>query len=214
MASRAQIKANRANSERSTGPNTEEGKEAAKYNRTCHGLAGKQVVLAAESAEAYEALRADLIDSYNPANAGELALIEEIAQNFWRIQRGRALEAETFNLHCSGADPIIGFQCGHREFDNLRRYMGAIERAYHRALTQLHIEQTARRKREVEAPVIEPRPVPLRKRPQLVDIPRPSSAPPAYPTLEPCDSAPPPGHGQARAAHPILSAHTQDENTR
>lgn len=152
MASRAQIKANRANARRSTGPKTEAGKDAAKYNRTCHGLAGKQLVITSESAAAYEALRSDLIEAYDPANAAELALVEEVAQNFWRIQRGRAIEAETFNLHGGGADPIIGFQCARQEFDNLRRYMAAIERAYHRALTQLHMEQTARRKREAEGP--------------------------------------------------------------
>ena len=173
MASTAKNVANRKNAQRSTGPRTEAGKEAAKYNRTCHGLAGKQIVLASESAEAYEALKADLIDAYDPANSAELALVEEVAQNFWRIQRGRAIEAETFNLHCSGADPVIGFQCGHREFENLRRYMGAIERAYHRALTQLHLEQTARRKREAEAPAEAERPP---RRLHIVPRPTPPTA--------------------------------------
>jgi hypothetical protein len=196
MASKAKNEANRANAQRSTGPKTEAGKQAAKYNRTCHGLAGKQIVLNSESAEAYEALRADLIDAYDPANAAELALIEEIAQNFWRIQRGRALEAETFNLQCAGADPIIGFRCGEREFENLRRYMGAIERAYHRALTQLHIEQTARRKREAEAPPSSgPRPQPRRihvvPRAVATEAPQePQQDPPPTP-LPPVDTPPP-----------------------
>jgi hypothetical protein len=189
MASKARTEANRANAQRSTGPKTEAGKQAAKYNRTCHGLAGKQIVLTSESAEAYEALRADLIEAYDPANTAELALIEEIAQNFWRIQRGRALEAETFNLHCSGADPIIGFRGGEREFENLRRYMGAIERAYHRALTQLHIEQTARRKREAEAPPETPRPQPRR----IHVVPRPfATAAPPEPQQEPTPTPLPP----------------------
>jgi hypothetical protein len=197
MASKAKIKANRANAQRSTGPKTEAGKEASKYNRTCHGLAGKQIVISPENADAYEALRADLIESYNPANAGELALVEEIAQNFWRIQRGRALEAETFNLHSGGADPIIGFQCGQREFDNLRRYMGAIERAYHRALNQLYLEQNARRKREAQDP---PQPDGVRRIhivARTIPSPRVNEWPPAPPQnlpptpLQPVDTPPP-----------------------
>ena len=195
MASEAKNKANRINAKQSTGPRTDAGKEVAKYNRTCHGLAGKQIVIHSENAEAYEALRTDLIQAYAPANSAELALIEEVAQNFWRIQRGRAIEAETFNLHCAGADPIIGFQCGHREFENLRRYMGAIERAYHRAITQLHLEQTARRKREAEAvPESTPAAAPIRKVPRVFPAPATNAfrSPAAPPQMLPLLAGTPP----------------------
>lgn len=194
MASKAKNIANRGNAHNSTGPRTEAGKQASKYNRTRHGLAGKQIVIQNEDPAAYEALRNDLIHAYDPANAAELALVEEIAQNFWRIQRGRALEAEAFKMYSAGADPIIGFQTGRNEFDNIRRYMGAIERAYHRALTQLALEQKERRKREAQAPsqqpiVIKP---PRPRRP--ADTPQPFLVPEACPGSLPFDSAQPPGH--------------------
>src|SRR5215218_6737465 len=90
--------ANRDNARHSTGPKTPEGKEAAKYNATRHGLSGKQVVVYGEDPTAFECLHQELIASYNPANAAESTLVEEIAQNFWRLQRARKIETEAFNI--------------------------------------------------------------------------------------------------------------------
>lgn len=183
MASTAKNIANKANAQRSTGPKTEAGKTASKYNRTRHGLAGKQVVIHGEDPTAYDALRTDLIEAYNPANAAELALVEEIAQNFWRLQRARSIEADTFNIRCAGADPVIGFHSGHREFDNLRRYMAAIERAYHRALNQLAVEQATRRKLEAAEAKTQ---APSQHRPQpRIHVVPPTMAPPVMEATPP-----------------------------
>jgi hypothetical protein len=204
MAANARTKANKSNAQLSTGPRTEAGKAASKYNRTRHGLAGKQVVIQGEDVAAYEALRADFVESYQPANPAETALVDEIAQTYWRLQRGRALEAETFNIHCAGADPIIGFGCGEKQFDTIRRYMGSIERAYHRAMAQLHIVQNTRRKL-IEAP----QPTEDAPRPQpLVGTPPPSSEPQADPPSRVDGPSPLGGHAQTHAAHPPPSTHT------
>jgi hypothetical protein len=213
MATRAQNNANKANAQRSTGPRTEAGKQAAKYNRTRHGLAGKQVVIHCEDADAYEALRTGLIDSYQPANVAETALVDEIAQNYWRLQRARAIEAETFNVHCHGADPIIGYESAEPKFETIRRYMASIERAYHRAMAQLHLEQSTRRKLEKEQAPARPQVVQsrnttgyamttaeqrrqseLRKQLQPGDTPPPSSPPPPCPTSALDGHAPPDVH--------------------
>ena len=137
---------NKANAQHSTGPRTEAGKSASKYNATRHGLTGKRLVLESENPAEYEALRQDLIESYQPANATELMLVEEIAQNFWRLQRARNIEAENMNINAGGADPIIAFNCGQTYFDTIRRYMTTIERAWHRAMQQLEHTQALRRK--------------------------------------------------------------------
>jgi hypothetical protein len=88
------------------------------------------------------------MDAYSPVNAAETMLVEEIAQCFWRLQRARAIEAENFNLACCGADPVIGFNSGHVQFDRMRRYMTTIERAYHRAMQQLEQTQALRAKQQ------------------------------------------------------------------
>ena len=138
--------ANRNNAQHSTGPNTPEGKQASKYNATRHGLSGKQVIVYGEDPAAFERLHQELIASYNPVNAAESTLVEEIAQNFWRLQRARRIEAETFNIHSGGADPVITYGCAIDRFEQIRRYMTSIERAYHRAIAQLERTQSIRAK--------------------------------------------------------------------
>ena len=150
MPSAEKLAANKSNAQRSTGPKTGAGKKVASRNATHHGLTGKHVVIQGENPEAYEALRRDLLDAYQPANALEDTLVEEIAQCFWRLQRARAIEAENFNLNCAGADPVIGFNSGHVQFDRMRRYMTTIERAYHRAMQQLERTQEIRRRTQPE----------------------------------------------------------------
>jgi hypothetical protein len=198
MSSNRKIESNRANAQRSTGPKTEQGKAVSSRNATRHGLAGNQVVIKDEDPAAYEALRQELIDSYKPANAAELALVEEITQCFWRLQRARALEAETFNMASVYNDPIIGFRCEDAAFTRIRRYMTTIERAWHRAMEQLERAQSLRRKEEkaekadkTSRPVKEPvQPKPLPR----ADIPQPFVIPVAHPASAPVDSSPQSAH--------------------
>jgi hypothetical protein len=142
----SRIEANRANAQHSAGPRTEAGKAASKYNATRHGLSGKQIVVVGEDPTAFDALHKDLIEAYKPANAAESTLVEEIAQNFWRLQRARRIESETFNIDGGGADPVIAFGCAGERMDQIRRYMTSIERAYHRAIAQLEKTQAIRAK--------------------------------------------------------------------
>lgn len=151
MSSKNRIAANRANAQKSTGPKTEAGKAASRVNATRHGLSGKFVVIDGEDPAAYDALRQDLIASYKPANAAETMLVDEIAQNYWRLQRVRVIEARTFDMHCVGGEPVIGFRCGQDSFNTIRRYMTSIERAWLRAIEQLQKTQAIRAKQQPDA---------------------------------------------------------------
>ena len=128
------------------------GKAASSRNNTRHGLTAKLFLLDTEDPAQYEALRSDLIDSYRPANGAELMLVEEIAQNFWRLQRARHIEADNMNAGAPLSHPLIKFGCSPVPFDNIRRYMIAIERAWHRAMQQLESMQKIRaRQKEARA---------------------------------------------------------------
>ena len=72
MATAKQIAANRANSQKSTGPTTTEGKQKVSQNRTTHGLCGNFRVLPAENQEHYDALLAGFMESEQPANPAEV----------------------------------------------------------------------------------------------------------------------------------------------
>ena len=64
MATPAQIRANRENAQRSTGPRTEASKQTTRLNALKHGLAATLLVLSDEDATKFDALRAQLIADY------------------------------------------------------------------------------------------------------------------------------------------------------
>lgn len=150
MSSVAQITANRANAQLSTGPSTPEGFANSRLNATRHGLTGKQVVTKGEDPAEYDALREQIIAEYAPANEREAMLVEDIAQNYWRLQRARRIEAQVIEklgeLQCI-LDPEAA-----KAFKNITRYLSAIEKSWRISTSQLDALQEARRQEaEIQA---------------------------------------------------------------
>jgi hypothetical protein len=87
MASELQIKANRKNALKSTGPRTEQGKEAVSQNAVKHGLCANKNVIKSESQEEYNQFRDDMISDLAPAGAMESMLAERIVSLSWRLKR-------------------------------------------------------------------------------------------------------------------------------
>jgi hypothetical protein len=100
MSTYKQKLANRANAQKSTGPNTEHGKARSKMNAVKHGLAGAQCVLIeGEDPDEFEALCADLIAKYRPRTAFVHALVIQLVVESWRLRRVGGLEG-TFLRAC------------------------------------------------------------------------------------------------------------------
>lgn len=93
MASDLQKRANRANALKSTGPTSEAGKLAVRLNATRHGLLSQAPVMAGESEEEYNALRAQLESELVPVGIVEGQLCERIAGALWRLRRLSHIEA-------------------------------------------------------------------------------------------------------------------------
>ena len=97
MASRKQIRANRRNARKSTGPKSDAGKAASSANALSHGLtAARTVVLPEEEPEDFELLRQGVVADLAPAGAMQEALAQRIAVLLWRLDRVARLEAELF----------------------------------------------------------------------------------------------------------------------
>jgi hypothetical protein len=144
MATASQVEANRANAQLSTGPKTPAGLDAVRHNATRHGLTGKQIVVHGEDPAAYDALRARLLAEHAPASELEAMLVEELAQNFWRLERARRCESQMLqkiDLAAAMSD---------RGFLNLQRYTARIERSFNRAQKDLAALQAFRRKVEAK----------------------------------------------------------------
>jgi hypothetical protein len=151
MASAAQIRANCENAKRSTGPRTEAGKQATKFNALKHGLAAESLVIRGESPAELDALRAQLRADHCPVGETESMLVEEIAQCWWRLQRARAQEKRSITVSMERLQPYNPDDLAH-----VIRYIAHAERGWHRAITQLRTVQNDRRKRETSGPAANP----------------------------------------------------------
>jgi hypothetical protein len=90
--SEAQLAANRANAQHSTGPTSPEGKAKVSLNAVKTGLTGRTVLLSSEEAEPYKALLADYEKLLQPVNVEERALVQSIVDCRWRLDRIPGLE--------------------------------------------------------------------------------------------------------------------------
>ena len=66
MASEKQMVANRANAKRSTGPKSTQGKALSRMNAYRHGLTAETIVIGDEDPRAFDILRAELEEEYDP----------------------------------------------------------------------------------------------------------------------------------------------------
>jgi hypothetical protein len=141
MSTEAQIAANRANAEHSTGPKTEEGKAASSRNRLSHGLATYDnifFILPFESAEAYSILRATLLHEHRPET--ETILVDRMAQHHWLRSRAEALESGCFKEDGTLDEKRLAL---------FMRYRTSHERAFHKCLAELLKLKAERRKEQI-----------------------------------------------------------------
>jgi hypothetical protein len=90
--SAAQLAANRANAQHSTGATTPEGKAKSCMNALSHGLTGKNVLLPSDDEDEYNNLLNGFIRSLKPATEEELRLVQSMLDCHWRLDRARRLE--------------------------------------------------------------------------------------------------------------------------
>lgn len=139
MSSTAQIEANRANAQHSTGPRTSEGKAASSANATKLGLYAKQAVLLTPQDHAdYEALESAYAYELRPFTPVERTLFSHVVLAAWNIQRANRLEAELATT--LGVDPLLS------EDKTLSRITAArnrAERTFHKCLKELRASQAA-----------------------------------------------------------------------
>jgi hypothetical protein len=96
----AQLTADRANAQSSTGPKTEAGRATSSQNRTTHGLArhnGVFLLLSSEDPNGFEALKAALAEEHQPSTETESILINSMAESHWLAQRAQTLKAVCFD---------------------------------------------------------------------------------------------------------------------
>ena len=130
--SEAQLNANRANAQHSTGATSPEGKATSSRNNFRHGLTqaeGDLILLEDESKEEYSQSLAAFQDEWQPATATEHDLVERLAAKQWLRRRAMKLQ----KLYLAPNGQIINYD----QFALYRRYEASHERAYNKALADL-----------------------------------------------------------------------------
>jgi hypothetical protein len=143
MATEAQIRANRANAMKSTGPRSVEGKAASRFNALKHGLDAASVVLPGEDPAAYEFMVATYDEELQPQTPTERFHVDTMIQANWQKQRLLRVESELYGdiMRQSGATTLAAALQADtpaaKILNRVQRQLAACERDWHRANREL-----------------------------------------------------------------------------
>jgi hypothetical protein len=142
MATPAQINANRANAQKSTGPCSAEGKSASRLNALKHGIDAASIVIPGEDPADYDALAAHYLHEYRPQSASESFHVDTMLRADWHKRRLQHVEADLYRtvLAESPGNPLAAALLAESPAAKLlvrvQRQIAAFERTWYRANTE------------------------------------------------------------------------------
>jgi len=139
MSSSAQIAANRANAQHSTGPVTPEGQAAVGQNNFRHGFTGRFKVLPQEDQGEFEFLYGSLRFEHRPDTEFEKQLVFKMAQHYWLAQRAMRMQEAWMNAETRPANH-------EKHLALLLRYQTTHDRAFHKCSDELRKLRNQKRK--------------------------------------------------------------------
>ncbi len=144
MATDAQISANQANAQHSTGPKSESGKAASCQNNFRYGLTGSSfTVLDSEDQDEFDRVLSGLRFEHQPATMTESILVEKMAQSYWLSKRALDLQDQ-----CA-TDEDLTLDQQQKQLALFLRYQTTHDRAFHRALNDLLKLRAEKRRNEI-----------------------------------------------------------------
>jgi len=171
MTTEKQVRANKRNARRSTGPRTKKGKARSSQNAVTHGLSAESILLPGEDAEEYRRYAEEVRAERRPQGPVEKDLVEQLISYGWRLrrvgcyesyliraaiaereeqrQRGDGYYANLPPLDVGRATALLLTEGN--GFDKLARCEAALMRGYFRCLEALEKEQRRRKDREAAA---------------------------------------------------------------
>src|SRR6266545_4845573 len=153
MASPAQVTANRANSQLSTGPRSVEGKAVSSSNSFKLGITAQSMIIPGEDPAELDQLTADYEQRFQPVGPIEIALLQTIVRAQWMQFRYDRIEAAVINSRMAalkdteyplGAVFAQDTEHGDTLYKIFRRHQSA-QRDWYRAVETLGRVQAQRR---------------------------------------------------------------------
>lgn len=152
MATAAQITANRANAQQSTGPRSVEGKAASSMNALKHGADARSPVIPGEDPELYDRLAAEYRRDIAPGAALESFQVDTLIRADWERRRLKRIEAGCYReILAEGQNPeeidvkVLRDSPTGKLLRKVWSQIASLERAHSRALAEL---RRLRRERE------------------------------------------------------------------
>lgn len=152
MSTPAQIAANRANAQLSTGPQTEAGRAASSQNAASHLLTSKTRVALPGEEDAFASHLEGYLQRYQPADAPERDCVRVLAEQNWRLERAHAMEKALFDhiLLEAASDPAPlayaqAFIDPAKGIKTIALYAARIQRDINKAQAQLDALQSTRK---------------------------------------------------------------------
>ena len=146
MSSKAQIKANRLNGQKSTGAASPEGKAKSRFNSLKSGIYAKSEALPGEDPAQLDALAGDFREEYQPHTPTQVALVDSLTGGEWLLRRLRQSLTRLWQPAMeNGADLGQAYQ-DNPSIDRAMRRIEGLKRSFHRDLRRLEeiLEQEAR----------------------------------------------------------------------
>ncbi len=140
-ATEAQIEANRANAQHSTGPRTDQGKSTSCLNNFRHGFRSTFQVLPTENEEEFESLLFAMRMEHQPDTPTEHMLVDKMVEHFWLSRRAQLLQ----DLSMDTEEPERNQQ---KSFALFLRYQTTNDRGFSKCLSDLLKFRADRRKQE------------------------------------------------------------------
>ena len=103
MASDAQIRANRANAQKSTGPRTSAGKDGSRLNATTHNITGTVSLRSGPEKDAFDAYFERLMPDFHATTDLEYELASRVIDVMFRLARISILEGNILSVETSEA---------------------------------------------------------------------------------------------------------------
>ena len=147
MTSQKQCAANRRNAQNSSGPSSAEGKAASRMNALKTGLYAKSAVIRGESREEFEELVRQYNEQFRPVTPQARTLVDALIRNTWLLRRYDRIDGEQWETRFNKIDDFrhtdkrlptaLAFGMCSGDYDRLRKYVDAAERAIVRILNKL-----------------------------------------------------------------------------
>jgi len=143
MATPAQLSANRANAQRSTGPRSAEGKSVSRFNALKHGVDAASITLPGEDPAAYQAFADSYDRAYPLHTVMHRFLVDSLIRADWHKRRLQPLEADLIRKvldETPGAtliDVMLSDSPAAKLLARVQRQLAAHERAWFRAHREL-----------------------------------------------------------------------------